>query len=224
MLAGTAVGLCVQAVMPDSSTARSPFSLRVQSLSVPLVIRREFFSSAAVGAAGFAVSGVLAAVTGLFLRNTLDINNLTVVGLVIGIAFVAVAVGQLLIDQLPKGKELSIASVGMMASAACIAWALMSEQLALLIVGAVFDGLSTGFAVGIGLSVIAANTLPQRRGETVSAFFVILYAGLSLPVIGVGVLIRAVGLVPGGVTFSFLVALLAALVLISVWKSDTANG
>jgi hypothetical protein len=52
-----------------------------------------------------------------------------------------------------------------------------------------------------------------RRGQAISAFFVACYAGLSIPVVGVGVLSQFTGTFPAVLTFSIL---LAALCLYSV--------
>jgi hypothetical protein len=70
----------------------------------------------------------------------------------------------------------------------------------------------------------ATATPPDRRGETVSTFFAILYAMLSVPVIGVGVLIQAIGLRPAGVVFAGLVAGLALTVAVSLLRgADSAQ-
>ena len=47
-----------------------------------------------------------------------------------------------------------------------------------------------------------------------STFFVALYVGISIPVIGEGALASTAGLVPAGIVFSVLVALLALVALV----------
>ena len=65
--------------------------------------------------------------------------------------------------------------------------ALAQAQLALFLTGTVVGGAAIG-AVFLG-SLATANRLapPGERGRVISAFFVACYAGLIIPVIGVGV-------------------------------------
>jgi hypothetical protein len=60
------------------------------------------------------------------------------------------------------------------------------------------------------------STAPAaQRGEVTSRFFVVMYAALSLPVIGEGVLAQVAGSCVAGVeTFAALVAALSAVVLV----------
>lgn len=78
-----------------------------------------------------------------------------------------------------------------------------------------------GLALFLG-SLSTANRLAPagRRGQVVSAFFVASYAGLIIPVIGVGVLSGLTGTFPAVLTFS---VLLAALSLFSVSRFTLAG-
>ena len=60
----------------------------------------------------------------------------------------------------------------------------------------------------------------ERRGETASSFFVVMYVGLSLPVIGVGVAANWVGLRTTGIAFSAAVAALVLVVLASLIRAE----
>ena len=69
--------------------------------------------------------------------------------------------------------------------------------------------------VGAGLAAINQRAPVERRGETASSFFVVMYVGLSLPVIGVGVLANFVTLKTAGIVFSAAVGILVLAVLLS---------
>ena len=56
----------------------------------------------------------------------------------------------------------------------------------------------------------------ERRAETVSSYFVVAYAALAVPVIGVGIAADAWDLRGAGVAFAFIMAAIAAAVLISL--------
>jgi cation transport ATPase len=73
---------------------------------------------------------------------------------------------------------------------------------------------------GAGLAAINQRAPIERRGETASSFFVVMYVGLSLPVIGVGVAANAWSLRGAGIAFSAAVAVLVVAVLVSLSRSD----
>ncbi|WP_051740155.1 MFS transporter [Kitasatospora sp. MBT66] len=176
---------------------------------VPPGIRPAFLRAALTGGAGFAVTGVLTAVSGLFLATVLGLHNHALTGLVVALAFLSTAVGQLLVRVLPPARALPLACAGLVLAAALVAAALLGGTLTPLLLGACVNGLATGTAIGTGLGTVNGGVEPHRRGEAVSAFFAVLFTMLSVPVIGVGVLVRATGLRTAGVTFSAAVAVLA---------------
>ncbi|MET8947849.1 MFS transporter [Streptomyces sp. NPDC004542] len=219
MLALAAVGTVGVLVNGESSGHRTGFSLQFQPLHVPAEIRSDFLRSAMAGGAGFAVLGVLTAVTGLFLGGVLNETSHSLTGLVVFIAFACTAFGQLLVRTLKPARALPLACVGLIVAAGLIGAAMASSTLAPLLVGAAVNGLATGVAVGHGIGSITTRSAPQHRGASVSTFFAILYSMLAVPAIGVGVLIRETSLRPAGETFSAVVAALALCVLLSLLRS-----
>lgn len=216
MLVLAAIGMLGIVVSGESSDHRSGFSLQFQPLHIPGEIRSDFLRSAMAGGAGFAVLGVLTAVTGLFLGTVLNESSHSLTGLVVFTAFACTALGQLLVRTLKPGTALPVACIGLIAAAALIAVAMATSTLPPLLIGAAVNGLATGIAVGHGIGSITTRSAPQHRGASVSTFFAILYSMLAVPAIGVGVLIRQTSLRPAGETFSAVVAALALGVLLSL--------
>jgi MFS family permease len=108
---------------------------------------------------------------------------------------------------------------------ALIVAALAQAALALFLAGTVVGGMAVG-AIFLG-SLAIANRLapPERRGHAISAFFVACYAGLIIPVVGVGVLSGFTGTFPAVLAFSVLLAILCLFSLARIapaLASDTA--
>ncbi|MEW2071306.1 MFS transporter [Streptomyces sp. NPDC007346] len=219
MLALAAIGTVGVIVNGESSTHRSGFSPQFQPLHVPAEIRSDFLRSAMAAGAGFAVLGVLTAVTGLFLGTVLHESSHSLTGLVVFIAFACTALGQLLVRTVRPTTALPAACLGLIVAAGLIAAAMATSSLAPLLVGAAVNGLATGIAVGHGLGSITTRSAPEHRGASVSTFFAILYSMLAVPAIGVGVLIRETSLRPAGETFSAAVAALSLGVLLSLVRT-----
>ncbi|MFJ9605110.1 MFS transporter [Kitasatospora sp. NPDC101176] len=219
MLVLTGVALTGLLAVPETVTAPVGFRPRLQPLRVPAAVRPAFRRAAVAGGSGFAVLGVLTAVSGLFLATVLGLHDHALAGLVVCLAFAATAVGQLLARSLPKARALPAACAGLVLAAALVATALLTSSLTPLLLGAGVNGLATGTAVATGLGTVNGGVPPERRGEAVSAFFAVLYTMLSVPVVGVGLLIRATDLRTAGVVFSAVVALLALAVAAGLLRS-----
>jgi hypothetical protein len=84
----------------------------------------------------------------------------------------------------------------------------------LLVLGIVVAGFGQGLTLRGGLTQVNERAPAAQRGAVASSFFVVMYAAISLPVIGEGVLAQAIGLRPAGLTFAALVAALSAALLI----------
>jgi membrane protein implicated in regulation of membrane protease activity len=74
--------------------------------------------------------------------------------------------------------------------------------------------------IGAGLAAINHRAPVEHRAETASSFFVVLYVGLSVPVIGVGLAAHAWSLRAAGIAFSAAVAALVLVVLASLARRD----
>jgi MFS family permease len=96
-----------------------------------------------------------------------------------------------------------------------LAVSLATGSLAALFASAAVGGLGQGVVVGGGLAAIAERAPAERRGETASSFFVVLYLGLSIPVIAAGIAIHYTSLDTAGIGFCAGAGLLALGVLAS---------
>lgn len=188
--------------------------LRPQRISVPTDVRPVFVRAAIAGFAGFAVLGLFTAVSPAFLARVLDLRSPLLVGVVVLLVFVASVGGQVLSLRLGTARGLSLGCTALVAGMVVLAVGLLLASLTLLLVGGVVAGVGQGLAFRAGLGSVGQASPSEQRGAISSAYFVVLYVGISLPVVGVGVLATLAGLVTAGVVFAALVGLLAAVVLV----------
>jgi MFS family permease len=113
-----------------------------------------------------------------------------------------------------SSRRVVLAGLGLfLAALALIIAALAQAGMTLFLAGTVTGGVAVG-AIFLGSLATASRLAPaERRGQAISAFFVACYAGLIIPVIGVGVLSEFTGTFLAVLTFS---ALLAVLCLFSI--------
>ena len=207
-------------VVTPETVQRHAFRLRFQRLSVPPEVRSVFIRGATAGFGSFAVAGVFSSVAPVFLGAILGRTSHALAGAIVFILFSASIVGQLLVSRLSDRRALILGCALLAGGVGLLALALWIESLAALIASASVVGLGPGLVIGAGLAAINQRAPVEHRGETASSFFVVMYVGLSLPVIGVGVAANAWSLRGAGIAFSAAVAALVLTVLVSLSRSD----
>jgi len=206
-------------VTPET-VERKAFRFRLQRLRVPAEVRTVFIRGATAGFGSFAVAGVFSSVAPVFLATILGRTSHALAGGLVFILFSASIVGQLLVSRLSDRRALISGCALLVGGAGLLALALGIESLAALIASALVAGLGQGLVLGAALAAINQRAPVEHRAETASSFFVVMYVGLSVPVIGVGVAADVWSLRGAGIAFSFAVAALVLTVLASLARSD----
>jgi MFS family permease len=218
------LGLLVPAflglLVTPETVERRAFRFRLQRLRVPSEVRAVFIRGAAAGFGSFAVAGVFSSVAPVFLGQILGRTSHALAGALVFILFSSSIVGQLGLRRLSDRRALEIGCVLLAGGVGLLALALGIESLAALIASAFVVGLGQGLVIGAGLAAINQRAPVEHRAETASSFFVVLYVGLSVPVIGVGVAANSWTLRGAGIAFCAAVAALVLAVLASLARSD----
>jgi MFS family permease len=221
LLAPAAIGVWA---MPETVVTTSRPRLRPQSLTVPAQLRATFVEAALAGFAGYAVIGLFTAVAPAFLGEELGVTSPAVIGLVVFAVFAASMAGQAMLRLLPEAVALPAGCLALIAGMGTFALSLAVSSLGLLVLGGVIAGVGHGLAFRAGLGAVSAEAPAEQRGAVASSYFVVMYAAIALPVIGVGVLAQATGLRPAGLIFAGAVAAVATVVLALLVRERTAAG
>jgi len=218
LLVPAAVGVLL---LPEPVSDRGKARLRVQAPRVPAQVRATFVPAALAGFAGFAVLGLMTAVTPAFLGRELSVSSDAIVGLVVFAAFAASTAGQALLEVVPSRAAMPGGCATLIAGMGLLAWGLAATSLALLILGIVLAGAGQGLSFRAALAAVNEASPPQQRGEVASSFFLVAYVAISVPVIGEGLLAQAAGLRAAGLIFAGVVAAIAAVVLALLAQSKS---
>jgi MFS family permease len=202
-------------LLTPETVERQRFQLRIQRLSVPAEVRSVFVRAATAGFASFAVAGVFSSVAPAFLGQVLGRTSHALAGLLVFILFGGSIAGQFVVPRLSDRRALLSGCALLLAGIALFGVAVAVESLAALLASAVVVGFGQGIVIGASLAAINQRAPVERRGETASSFFVVMYVGLSVPVIGVGVLANYVALKTAGIVFSVVVGALVVAVVAS---------
>jgi MFS family permease len=210
-----AAGLCLFLVPETVSPRRRPV-IRFAGLGIPERGRGEFIAAGVAGFAAFSLLGLFAGLAPTFVASVLHEPNHAVQGAVVFGLLAVGTVTQLVLAGFGS-RRVVLAGLGLfLAALTLIVAALATASMALFLAGTVVGGVAVG-AVFLG-SLATANRLapPGRRGQTVSTFFVLCYAGLIIPVVGVGVATSFTGDFPAVLAFSILLAALSLFSLTSI--------
>lgn len=213
------VGAAMLTVAEPGSVTDGPVTWRPQRFGVPPAVRGVFVRAAIAGFAGFCVLGLFTAVSSSFLAQVLRIGDHLVNGLVVFALFGASTLGQVASSRLPDRPALLAGTAALVVGVLGVGAGVGLHALPLFVGGAVVAGAGQGMSFRSGLAAVGRGSPDDRRSEVVSSFFLVLYVGISLPVIGVGFAARAVGLVPAGVVFSVLVAALASVAVVGLARA-----
>ena len=213
-----AAGLCLFLIPETVSPRRRPV-IRFAGLGIPERGRGEFIAAGVAAFAAFSLLGLFAGLAPTFVASVLHEPNHAVQGAVVFGLLAVGTVTQLVLARFGS-RRVVMAGLGLfLAALALIVAALAAASMALFLAGTVVGGVAVG-AVFLG-SLATANRLapPGRRGQTVSTFFVLCYAGLIIPVVGVGVATLFTGDLTAVLAFSILLAALSLFSLTSIRRA-----
>ncbi|MFJ8434832.1 MFS transporter [Kitasatospora sp. NPDC094019] len=206
-----AASFAVTWFLPETVDGARPLrTARPRRPSLPPEVRGVFVPAAVAAFAGFSLLGLFTSVTPAFLGQSLGIHNHAVVGLIVFAAFLASTLGQLLVPRLGTARAVPLGCLVLIAGLALLAASLAWTTLAPLVLSALVGGAGQGMGLRGAVGEIAGAAPAEHRGGALSALFVVAYFGISVPVIGVGLLAEPLGLADAGLVFTACMAVLAA--------------
>jgi MFS family permease len=207
-LTALAVAGLILLFVPETVRIRTRPALRFTGLGVPERGREEFIAAGVAAFAAFALLGLFSSLVPGFIAGQLHQGSHAVQGAVVFLLLAVATLTQIAVSRFSSARVVMAGLSLFLAALALIAGALAQSDMALFLAGTVTGGVATG-AIFLG-SLATANRLApaERRGQALSAFFVACYAGLIIPVVGVGVLSGFTGTFTAVLTFSILLAVL----------------
>jgi MFS family permease len=183
-------------------------------LGVPRPIRLQFASPAVSGFATFSLIGFYAALIPNLLAESLHQSAPTVAGAIVGEVFGIAAITILSTAQLGSQAAMFSALALLVPAAWLLVGAELARSMPLLLLAAALCGIAGGLGYRGSLEVINRIAPADQRSEVVSSYLIALFAGNSLPVIGIGVLAAMAGALTAHVTFA---AVITALAAVAAW-------
>lgn len=173
---------------------------------------RAAFAAAAVGAAAaFSVLGFFTSLTASFVGGTLHQHSRLLAGAIVFGVIGGSAVSQLIFVRLTARRRLQVGMALMTVGLVLVAVAALTRSLPLFIVAGVLAGSGVGLVFNAAIATASTIASPEHRGETLAGMFLASYAGITVPVIAVGVAVTRFP--PIAVLVVFAAIVLAAVLL-----------
>jgi MFS family permease len=188
---------------------------------IPAQVRGIFATSGLACFLAFAVIGLFLTLIPTYVVSLSGSTNLLLAGAAVAMVLACSVLAQLAGYRQParylerRGLALLAAGLLLLAAAGAI------SSLALLLIAAAAAGTGQGLVFLGGLAAVNQAAPEGRRADVLSSFYVVIYLGVGLPVIGVGVLATTVGLLRA-VQYFAAAALLCLLTLILLTRPRRA--
>lgn len=187
---------------------------------IPAAMRTVFMTSGSANFLAFAVIGLFLALIPTYTATLTGSTNLLLGGGTSALMLATSVVVQLLSYGRPP-RRLQLAGLPILAvGLGLVVLVGATGSLALLLTATVIAGVGHGLVFLGGLTAVNSNAPSTKHAEVVSSFYVIVYAGVGLPVLGVGLLATVLDLTTAMTWFAGTVAVLCLLVLVALVRTD----
>jgi MFS family permease len=179
------VGVGVVALRePHTTPVHGP--IRIAKPAVPAHIRGDFWFSALGAMASWSVLGVLLSLYPSLAAAQTHIHNLVFGGAVVGTTAFAAAIAQLIATRVPAPRAAILGDAGMAVALIVTVPILATHSWPLVLAAAALLGATFGLGFGGSLRHLSDVVPADRRGETMSAFYLLAYSAMAIPTIAAG--------------------------------------
>ncbi|MFI0219910.1 MFS transporter [Streptomyces lydicus] len=200
-------------------TTRSGARWRPRRPEIPTTMRAAFATSGTAGFLAFAVIGLFLTLVPAYVATLSGSKNLLLGSAAVALMLICSALAQLACYGRPA-QVLELLGLPLLAAGlVLLVLAGGYSSLILLLAATVTAGTGQGLVFLGGLTAINQAAPAGRHADVISSFYVIIYLGVGLPVIGVGLLATVTGLLSAVQYFAGVVALLCLVVLFALARA-----
>jgi predicted MFS family arabinose efflux permease len=199
-------------------------ALRIRAPHVPPAVRGPFLRAGLTAAAIWAMAGVFLSVMPSYAGElVVHSKNLALLALLTSVVFLASFATQLLLRRgAPPAATQAGGLILLAAGLAALVAASPARSWVLLVAGAVLAGTGHGAAFLAAQDDLTRIAPADQRAEVSAAFYVCIYLGISLPVIGIGILADLTTLFTAVTTFAVVTA--ACALSVAAWHLRRRDG
>lgn len=189
MLVALVIALILVVLTPETREAVRPApAYRPQTVAVPESGRPVFMASATGAFVAFALMGLFNSLAPAFIGGTLDHHSRALAGFASFVVFAAAAGAQTATGARSPDEVTRIGMGLMFVGPALLILSVWLPSLPVFLIGGAVSGAGAGLMFKGALGAVAAIAPPEQRAEALAGIFLAGYVGLTVPVIGLGLL------------------------------------
>lgn len=179
--------------IPETVVAKAGKFKWHPKLHVPRTIQTSFWIAAATAFLAWAAAALFMAVIPSYMTQLLHVTNLALTGGAVFVMLATSTLSQMVFRKLAFIPAIVSGILILIIGLVALTLAVPAHSLDLLAFGTLIAGLGQGLAFMGATALINSVASPDTRGEVLSAFYVIIYLGVAIPILGVGYAATKVG-------------------------------
>ncbi|WP_157964112.1 MFS transporter [Actinocorallia populi] len=212
-------GALAVAAVPETVAPDPAWRYRPLRVAVPVEARTRYAAAAMLAFSASAVFGLFTSLTPSFLSTRLGLPSPAVSGAVTFLVLACAAGFQLLVMRRTPSRQAVLGIVLLGSGLALVTAGLTAASLTALLAGGALAGAGAGAAYAAAVGSVIAMSRPDARGEALAGLFLGGFAGMSVPVLGLGLLLLVTTTAVAVVAFSALLACLLLLTLLIMLRT-----
>ena len=206
-------------LMPETVRERQPFAIQVRRVGAPKQGRSTFGLASLVACCCFAGASFFQSLGPSIVIVLLGVSN-QLVAAAVAVCFLSTsALAQVGLRGLSIRRATLLGLVLLPCGFACVFGALVTDSLALFVVGALIGGLGQGLAYLGGQSLVEQAAPPEQRSEVFSLYMIVIYLSGGITAISFGLIAKGIGLDPAALLYASFVAVSAIAVGVLTLRS-----
>jgi MFS family permease len=207
--------------MPETVTPKAGALASLQPhVSVPGPARRALVQVTPITIASWALAGFYFSLMPSLVRVATGITSPIIGGLVVSALTCSGAIAVLLLYNTSAHRSLSGGITALVTGVALTLAGVQMQQVSLMLLGTIVAGTGFGAAFSVSMRTVIPKAEAHERAGLLSAFYVVGYLSLSVPVILTGLVAPLAGLPPAAGVYGAVVIVLALGSLLAMLRSD----
>ncbi|MCO7125402.1 MFS transporter [Sporolactobacillus shoreicorticis] len=202
-----------------SEKVKHSTAIRVHRPAVPRAIIGRFYLSGMTSFIAWSIMSLMLSIIPSYTNQLVGSSNLAVAGAIVALVLSISTISQIVLKRIALQKLSIIGFIVMTAGLASLAVVLETKSLIFLFLTTVLVGFGHGPAFAGSLALTNHISPDESRGDIIASFYVLTYLGVSLPILGLGIVAHWIGL-NGAILLYTLLMTLMMLVGVVFWIVD----
>ncbi|MET1249414.1 MFS transporter [Sporolactobacillus sp. STCC-11] len=202
-----------------SEKVKRPVAIHVRRPAVPRALIGRFYLSGMTSFIAWSIMSLMLSIIPSYTNQLVGSSNLAVAGAIVALVLSISTVSQIVLKRIALQKLSIIGFIVMIAGLASLIAVLETKSLIFLVLTTLLIGFGHGPAFAGSLALTNHISPDESRGDIIASFYVLTYLGVSLPILGLGIVSHWTGL-NGAILLYVLLMTLMMLVGIAFWLAD----